>query len=470
MPPHSCIFCGRRIGPGLVGTLATDEDLHLAATLLSPHIPKADYVCTTHRRHPPTDSSVLLQHKRKQSSGSTELSDSSSLDSVSKRYHTAQILSSLSKQTATVPHKPDATTSTIPEPESSTSSSQSVITTATSMSVRHHTPAERLSSDAHAVSPHERDPTFPLLDDQEFKRNGLPYNKWFEVRKSTVCSGLGLFTRPGVTIESQTHIAYYGGDLLTDDDVQERYGDIEPRYVMFICDNHSRDTRDDMTSLARYINNDPPNNNARIVPCVGDSKAGRYSARFESIGRIGPSTEVLGAYGPSASRAARSHAASISPSRTQGASAPRRSQRTSAVSDPSTMSVPMVRSSALLPTVSMSTSHDDNSDTISTAPSSPLVRPHQLKFVSHSSKDFQQETYEIDHILGHKGDGDDRSYLIRWKGYRPEGDTWEPVSNILTDEVIQDYLSKIDPSSPADSEQADSSTSAVPAPAPRRRT
>ena len=92
--------------------------------------------------------------------------------------------------------------------------------------------------------------------------------------------------------------------------------------------------------------------------------------------------------------------------------------------------------------------------------------------MSHSSKDFQQETYEIDHILGHKGDGDNRSYLIRWKGYGPEGDTWEPVSNIMTDEVIQDYLSKINPSSPDDAKQPDVSASAVPAPhrrASRRR-
>ena len=83
--------------------------------------------------------------------------------------------------------------------------------------------------------------------------------------------------------------------------------------------------------------------------------------------------------------------------------------------------------------------------TSTNAPFPRLVRPHQLKFVSHFSKDFQQEVYEIDHILGHKGDGDDRMYLIRWKGYGPEGDTWESVANILTDEVIQDYLAKIQP-------------------------
>ena len=106
--------------------------------------------------------------------------------------------------------------------------------------------------------------------------------------------------------------------------------------------------------------------------------------------------------------------------------------------------------------------------TSTNAPFPRLVRPHQLKFVSHSSKDFQEEVYEVDHILGHKGHGDDRSYLVRWKGYG-----WEPVSNIITDEVIQDYLAKINPSSNYDQEnkEPDANLSAsAPAPArPKRR-
>jgi hypothetical protein len=100
------------------------------------------------------------------------------------------------------------------------------------------------------------------------------------------------------------------------------------------------------------------------------------------------------------------------------------------------------------------------------APFPRLVRPHQLKFVSHSSKDFQQEVYEIDRILGHKGEGDDRSYLIRWKGYGPEGDTWEPVSNIHTDEVIQDYLAATHPSmATSEDEKENSPPPAAPVPA-----
>ena len=83
--------------------------------------------------------------------------------------------------------------------------------------------------------------------------------------------------------------------------------------------------------------------------------------------------------------------------------------------------------------------------TSTNAPFPRLVRPHQLKFVSHSSKDFQEEVFEVDRIIGHKGEGDDRTYLIRWKGYGPEGDAWEPVANIMADESIQSYLETIDP-------------------------
>ena len=269
--------------------------------------------------------SPIISSQTKECSPSLESSHSSSdAEPSSKRQHVAEILSSLSQ----LLQQPSSNVANITETKASvairepaTSSSQSVVTTVTSMSVSQNDEVPvPLPSDLIGTSPpaseendHKNKPRYPLLDDQEFKRNGLPYNKWFEVRNSTVCDGLGLFTRPGVTIESKTHIAYYGGDLLTADDVQEQYGDSVSRYVMLICGNHYRDARDDLASLGRYINTNL-NSNARIIPCVGDSKAGRYSARYESTSRIGPSTEIIGTYGPSGSRAARGHAVSVSSS------------------------------------------------------------------------------------------------------------------------------------------------------------
>lgn len=32
-----------------------------------------------------------------------------------------------------------------------------------------------------------------------------------------------------------------------------------------------------------------------------------------------------------------------------------------------------------------------------------------------------------------------RHYLIRWKGYEPESDTWEPENTLSCDELINDF-------------------------------
>ncbi|KXS09003.1 hypothetical protein M427DRAFT_39728 [Gonapodya prolifera JEL478] len=43
--------------------------------------------------------------------------------------------------------------------------------------------------------------------------------------------------------------------------------------------------------------------------------------------------------------------------------------------------------------------------------------------------DDTDETYHVDAILGYKGDGANRKYLVLWEGWPPSAATWEPRLN-----------------------------------------
>ena len=49
------------------------------------------------------------------------------------------------------------------------------------------------------------------------------------------------------------------------------------------------------------------------------------------------------------------------------------------------------------------------------------------------------EVFEVEEILKHKGRGDSRRYFVSWKGYGPEENSWIPVSNFNTMEIIDEY-------------------------------
>lgn len=75
-----------------------------------------------------------------------------------------------------------------------------------------------------------------------------------------------------------------------------------------------------------------------------------------------------------------------------------------------------------------------------------LVRPNQLKFVSHFSPDFKQDVYEVDSIVNHRGEGENREYRVHWKGYSSDEDTWEPASSLFDAEwTINQYLETLVP-------------------------
>ena len=79
-------------------------------------------------------------------------------------------------------------------------------------------------------------------------------------------------------------------------------------------------------------------------------------------------------------------------------------------------------------------------------PLSRLVRPNQLKFVSHFNPEFKENVYEVDKIVDHRGEGDNREYKVLWKGYPAEDATWEPVSNLFDAEwSISQYLESHQP-------------------------
>jgi hypothetical protein len=62
-----------------------------------------------------------------------------------------------------------------------------------------------------------------------------------------------------------------------------------------------------------------------------------------------------------------------------------------------------------------------------------------LKAVKHSSAE-EEETYEVEKILDHRRDKSGMyEYLVKWRHYGIESNTWEPVSNFDSLGAIQKY-------------------------------
>jgi hypothetical protein len=50
----------------------------------------------------------------------------------------------------------------------------------------------------------------------------------------------------------------------------------------------------------------------------------------------------------------------------------------------------------------------------------------------------------VEEVLEHRGSGRNMKFLVRWKGYGPEHNTWEPLRHLKNaSEVLAEYYAKV---------------------------
>jgi hypothetical protein len=72
------------------------------------------------------------------------------------------------------------------------------------------------------------------------------------------------------------------------------------------------------------------------------------------------------------------------------------------------------------------------------------VPPDQVKLIDASPSveaTSNEENYVVDKVIAHRGLPGHFEYLVKWKGFSHEDNTWEPASNFITYDCIRDYWS-----------------------------
>ena len=52
-------------------------------------------------------------------------------------------------------------------------------------------------------------------------------------------------------------------------------------------------------------------------------------------------------------------------------------------------------------------------------------------------------TFYVEHIIDHKGSGRNRQYLVKWHGYGPTYNSWEPFSSFEDQSVVTKYVRSV---------------------------
>ncbi len=62
----------------------------------------------------------------------------------------------------------------------------------------------------------------------------------------------------------------------------------------------------------------------------------------------------------------------------------------------------------------------------------------QLRLISYEGSLFP-DSFEVETIVSHRGEPGKRKYLVRWKGFSPEHDTWQDEKDIETRRCVVEY-------------------------------
>ena len=55
----------------------------------------------------------------------------------------------------------------------------------------------------------------------------------------------------------------------------------------------------------------------------------------------------------------------------------------------------------------------------------------------------KSSAYEVDQVMDHRLAGGSIEFLLRWKGYGPEDDTWTPESDMLCHNLVEEYFQRL---------------------------
>ena len=81
---------------------------------------------------------------------------------------------------------------------------------------------------------------------------------------------------------------------------------------------------------------------------------------------------------------------------------------------------------------------DDNTWTSKDDVSSELIKEYENKKKKDSQPEQNGDEYEIEKIVEERTVGKNKEYLVKWKGWKDEDNTWEPKEN-LTAAIIKKY-------------------------------